>query len=226
MLRRILSLLALAMSVGTSSGATELPAPPQLPRDFRWDGRYVVRDLGIDVPFTWHGNGGNLQMIAGGATDPIHFTNILFDGRLYTLTYRWPGTVSQGDIRCVCIGRLALETLNACLATSRHVGEEILKDDPPRDVHHFRVSVVLGESATKPDPKRLGIMQGDFYVDRGDSSKLWKVLHFGAQNLLDPALDEWIVMHTFSDAPGDVTLPSSCAGTCGVELFPLPIFCR
>lgn len=32
-------------------------------------------------------------MIAGGATAPIHFTNILFDDRLYTLTYRWPDTV-------------------------------------------------------------------------------------------------------------------------------------
>ena len=32
-------------------------------------------------------------MIAGGPDDPIHFTNILFDGRLYTLTYKWPDTV-------------------------------------------------------------------------------------------------------------------------------------
>ena len=40
---------------------------------------------------------------------------------------------------------------------------------------------------------RLPIAAGDLYVDQGDSSKFWKVLHFGLQNLYDPALDEWIV---------------------------------
>ena len=219
-------LLALALFVAAPSGAAEPPAPPRLPSDFQWEGRYVVRDLGVDVPFTWHGNGGNLQMIAGGATEPIHFTNILFDGRLYTLTYRWPHTVPPAPVKCVCIGRLTLDRLNACLATSRYVGEEILKDRPPRHVHHFRVSVVLGESTLKPDPARLGVMQGDFYVDRRDSSKLWKVLHYGLQNLLDPALDEWIVLETFTDTPGDVTLPPACSGTCHDDLFALPLFCK
>ena len=223
---RILVLLALALLVDVPSGAAEPPAPPQLPRDFRWEGHYVVKDLGVDVPFTWHGNGGNMQMIAGGPTERIHFTNILFDGRLYTLTYRWPYTVPPAPTTCVCVGRLTLDRLNACLATSRHVGEEILKDDPPLHVDHFRVGVVLGESKLKPDPARLGIMQGDFYVDAQDPSKLRKVLHFGLQNLFDPALDEWIVLDSFSDAPGEVTLPATCPATCPIDLFALPLFCK
>lgn len=224
---RILALLTLALVVDAPSGATEPPLPPRLPRDFQWEGRYIVRDLGVDVPFTWHGRDGNLQMIAGGApADPIHFTNVLFDGWLYTLTYRWPDTVEPPpDPKCVCLGRLTLDTLNACLATSRYVGTEILRDER-LNVHHFRVSVVLGEPGLKPDAFRLPIMQGDFYVDRGDSSKLWKVLHYGLQNLLDPALDEWIVMHRFRETAGEVALPAGCAGTCKHSLFDLPLFCR
>ena len=224
---RILALLALALFADAPSGATEPPLPPRLPRDFQWEGRYVVRDLGVDVPFTWQGQDGNMQMIAGSATDPIHFTNILFDAWLYTLTYRWPDTVQPPpDPQCVCIGRLPLESLNACLATSRYVGAEILKDSQPRHVHHFRVGVVLGESATKPKPFRLPIMQGDFYVHWHDSSKFWKVLHYGLQNLLDPALDEWIVMQNFTDTAGEVTLPAECSGKCKSDLFALPLFCK
>jgi hypothetical protein len=224
---RILALLALVLSLDTPSGATEPPAPPRLPRDFQWEGRYVVSDLGIDVPFTWHGRDGNLQMVAGDATSAIHFTNILVDGRLYTLTYRWPETVPPpSEPKCVCLGRLTLDTLNACLATARHVGAEILKDQGRRHVHHFRLSVVLGENATKPDPLRIPIMQGDFYVDSQDPSKPWKVLHYGLQNLLDPALDEWIIMESFADTPGEVTLPPACSGTCRGDLFALPLFCR
>lgn len=224
---RILALLALTLFVAAPSGATEPAPPPRLPRDFRWEGRYVVSDLGVEVPFTWHGSDGNLQMIAGNGTAAIHFTNILFDGWLYTLTYRWPDTVPPpSDPKCVCIGRLTLDTLNACLATSRYVGAEVLKDNRPRHVHHFRVGVVFGEHATKPGPWRLPVMQGDFYVDSLDSSKLWKVLHYGVQNLLDPALDEWIVMETFSDTAGEVTLPPACSATCRDDLFALPLFCK
>ena len=39
------------------------PSPPRLPRDFTWTGRYEVPDLGVELPFSWHGNAGNLQMI-------------------------------------------------------------------------------------------------------------------------------------------------------------------
>jgi hypothetical protein len=223
---RILGLLALALLTAAASAAAQPPSPPRFPSNFQWQGRYVVKDLGVDVPFTWHGNGGNLQMIAGGPTDPIEFTNILFDGRLYTITYRWKDTELPDPAPCVCLGRLTLDRLNACLATSRYVGDEILNDSPPRHVDHFRVSVVFGEFALKPDPHRLGIMQGDFYVDRGEPTKVRKVLHFGLQNLLDPALDEWILLDTLADAPGQVTLPSACLGTCQGDLFALPLFCR
>jgi len=126
---RVLALLVLALFIDAPSDATEPPLPPRLPRDFQWEGRYVVRDLGVDVPFTWHGKDGNIQMIAGGSTDPIHFSNILYNDHLYTITYKWPNTVPPpSNPECVCIGRLPLDTLNACLGTSRYVGAEILKD--------------------------------------------------------------------------------------------------
>jgi hypothetical protein len=227
MVRRFLAVLVLVLFVEAPSSATEPPLPPRLPSDFQWEGRYVVRDLGVDVPFTWHGKDGNVQMIAGSETDPIHFTNVLFDGWLYTLTYKWPDTVPPPSRpECVCIGRLSLAALNACLDTSRYVGPEILKDGERRHVHHFRISVVLGESQAKPKPARLPIMQGDFYVDAADSSRFWKVLHYGLQNLLDPALDEWIVLQKLADTPGDVTLPAECSRTCRVDGFALPLFCK
>ena len=166
-------------------------------------------------------------MIAGGPSDPIYFSNILFDGWLYTITYKWPDTVPPpSNPECVCIGRLSLPALNACLATSRYVGAEVLTDRRPLRVHHFRVSVVLGTPEARPQPFRLPIMHGDFFVHWTDSSKFWRVLHYGLQNLLDPALDEWIVMQKFSDGAGEVTLPAECTGTCGHDAFALPLFCK
>jgi hypothetical protein len=146
-------LLALALFVACDAplDATEPPLPPQLPRDFQWEGRWIVRDLGVDVPFIWQGKDGNAQMIAGGEGYPIHFTNLIYNDRLYTLTYKWPDTVPPlPDDDCFCIGRLTLDELNLCLDSSRYVGAEILEETEPRHVHHFRVSVVFGNSETKP----------------------------------------------------------------------------
>ena len=67
-------------------------------------------------------------------------------------------------------------------------------------MNHFRVGVLFGDTETGPDAFRAPIMEGDFYVDEKNSSEFWKVLHFGFQNLLDPALDEWAVMEKLDDA--------------------------
>ncbi|MCE2983163.1 MAG: hypothetical protein LW832_06320 [Parachlamydia sp.] len=55
--------------------------PPRLPKNFSWKGRYVVPDLNINVPFTWNGNEGNIQMVAGGQKHPIYFTNLIYTVR-------------------------------------------------------------------------------------------------------------------------------------------------
>ncbi|MGH3491375.1 MAG: hypothetical protein ACRDP8_26075 [Actinopolymorphaceae bacterium] len=63
-------------------------------------GRSIVRDLGIDVPFTWQGRDGDSQMVAGGPDHPIWFTNLIYHNTLYTLTYSpLPGNVVLPD-RC------------------------------------------------------------------------------------------------------------------------------
>jgi hypothetical protein len=54
-------------------------------------------------------------------------------------------------------------------------------------------------------------MSGDIYVDRDDPTVIWKLLHFGVQNLYDVNLDEWIVIDEVSDTPGEVSLPQECA---------------
>lgn len=164
---RILTLLTSALLVAYASlvSAASMPAPPRVPRNFRWKGRYLVKDLGVDVPFSWQGKDGNLQMIAGSnGEDAIYFTNVLFDNELYTVTYRWPGIVLPDPVPCVCLGGLTLEKLNGCLSTSRYVGSEILADRSVKLANHFRISVVLGDTELKPDPVRIPIMQGDFYM--------------------------------------------------------------
>ena len=223
-------LLALAVFAGYAPSASSggLPATPQIPRDFQWSGRYLVPDLGEDVTFSWQGNGGNLQMTAGGPADEVYFTNLIFNGKLYTLTYNWPYDKKPplGSDKCVCLGRLTLSTLNACLNTSRFVGAETLDDQGP--ANHFRVSVVFGETASKPNPFRVPIMEGDFYLDPSNPSKILKVLHYGFQNLLDPALDEWMVLQDFEFTPGTVTLPSRCnPKSCPKkDVFGLGFYCQ
>lgn len=210
-------------AAGTPTAKT--PPPPRLPRNFSAKGRYVVRDLGVDVPFTWEGSGGNSQMIAGGEQYPIHFTNVISDGHLYTLTYKWPGIARRP---CSPVGPFTLAALNTFLASSRYVGVETIEDSKPRRVHHFRVGVVwepppevlppglitpVGGAPPSGEGQptlRLPLMLGDFYVDAKDPTTFWRVLHFGLQNLYDAQLDEWMLIDTFSYRAGTVTLPAEC----------------
>lgn len=190
------------------------PSPPQLPADFTWTGRYTAPDLDVEVPFTWNANDGDFQMIAGGEDQPIHFTNIVHDGNLYTLTYKWPDVPRMP---CSPVGPFTLDELNAGLADASFVGAETLEDREPRDVFHYRSASALEvptEALGLPDDApvaRVPIMSGDIYVDREDPAVIWKLLHFGVQNLYDVDLDEWIVIDEVSDAPGEVSLPQECA---------------
>jgi hypothetical protein len=217
---------ASATGAAVVRGATKEPSPPRFPRNFHGTGRYVVKDLGVEVPFTWDGRDGDSQMIAGNEQSAIHFTNVISGGYLYTLTYKWPGIPR---LPCSKVGPFTLEQLNAFLATSRFVGPEILEGKQTRRVNHFRAGVVwdappelvpptlVTPVGGTPDagagrvPLRFPLMLGDFYVDRKDPTKFWQVLHFGLQNLYDEQLDEWIVMDTFDRGAGTVTLPEECA---------------
>jgi hypothetical protein len=186
--------------------STPTPRPPRLPRDFRGKGKWVVRDLGITVPFSWEGRNGDSQMIAGGPRYPIWFTNLIYHGTLYTLTYKWPGLTQHP---CSQIPGFDLNQLNRAFRGARFVGREILQRRPNRHVNHWRVGVVLPK---RPPGKflRFPLALGDIYVDQDDRSTFWQVLQFGIQNLYDPELDEWLVMDTFKHKPGTVTLPRRC----------------
>ncbi|MGW0795020.1 hypothetical protein [Streptomyces sp. NPDC002692] len=166
-----------------------------------------MRDLGITVPFTWEGRNGDSQMVAGGPQYPIWFTNLIYRGSLYTLTYKWPGLTEHP---CSQIPGFDLDRLNQAFRGARFVGREILQRSPARYVNHWRVGVVLPEL---PHGKhlRLPLALGDIYVDQKDRGTFWQVLQFGVQNLYDPALDEWLVMNTFAHRPGTVRLPPRCS---------------
>ena len=133
------------------------PQPsPRLPRDFRGSGRYLLPDLGVNVPFTWRGRDGNSQMIAGGENYPIYFMNLIFGGSLYTITYRWPGVT---DHPCSRIPGFTLDQLNQLFGTAAYVGTEILNRNRRRYVNHFRLASALppGPSwALPPDSVRRG----------------------------------------------------------------------
>ncbi|MBQ1158024.1 hypothetical protein KBZ21_07620 [Streptomyces sp. A73] len=183
------------------------PPPPRLPRNFRGRGEWIVRDLGITVPFSWQGRNGDSQMIAGGPQYPIWFTNLIYNDTLYTLTYKWPGLTEHS---CSRVPGFNLRQLNQLLGKARFVGRETLERKPRRHVNHWRVGVVLPE---RPPGAflRFPLALGDIYVDQHDRGTFWQVLQFGVQNLYDPELDEWLVMDTFERRPGHVTLPRRCS---------------
>ncbi|MEY9932653.1 hypothetical protein ABH926_007304 [Catenulispora sp. GP43] len=193
--------------VGTEQSDSPAPQPPQLPRDFRGKGTWVVRDLGITVPFTWEGRDGDSQMVAGGPQYPIWFTNLIYRGSIYTLTYKWPGLTQHP---CSRIPGFTVDQLNRFFQGARFVGREVLQGSPDRYVNHWRVGVVV---PTLPPGNflRFPLALGDFYVDQSDPGTFWRVLQFGVQNLYDPELDEWLVMNTFEHKPGTVTLPRRCS---------------
>lgn len=192
------------------------PEPPRIPKSFSAQGRYLVPDLGIDVPFRYFGSDGNSQMIAGGRNHPIWFTNLIYGApgeakRLYTVTYRWPGVVQA--VPCSPIpGDFSGRTLNAWFARASFVGQEVVRAGKRRRlVNHWRVA---GTSPALPPGNftRLPLALADIYVDRRNPAKIWKVLHFGVQNLYDPQLDEWFELTTFTHRPAKVTLPRGCPG--------------
>ncbi|MER5404328.1 hypothetical protein [Streptomyces sp. NPDC002769] len=205
-------------TVAAKRPGSPTPRPPRLPRDFRGKGKWVVRDLGITVPFTWEGRDGDSQMIAGGPQYPIWFTNLIHHGTLYTLTYKWPGLTEHP---CSQIPGFDLDQLNQAFRGARFVGREILQRSPNRYVNHWRVGVVLPE---RPPGNylRFPLALGDIYVDQKDPGTFWQVLQFGVQNLYDPQLDEWLVMDTFAHRPGTVRLPPRCSSGSGAVLAGRP----
>jgi hypothetical protein len=194
--------------VSAEPARSHTPRPPRIPRDFRGRGRYIVRDLGVNVPFTWTGRDGDSQMVAGGARHPIWFTNLIYRDTLYTLTYKWPN-IPLNSHPCSRIAGFSRGVFNRFLSTSHFVGREILQGRGRRYVNHWRVSAVGGDT-TPGEVFRFPIGQADFYVARGDRTRIWQVLHFGFQNLFDPDLDEWIRMRSFRHRPGKVALPPRC----------------
>lgn len=191
--------------------AAERPAPnpPRLPRNFQGEGRWIVRDLGINVPFRWVAEDGDMKMVAGGRRHPIWFTNVIYHNTIYTLTYKWPGLTEHP---CSQIpGYFNLFMLNQFFRTSRFVGREIMvgHGNPRRHVNHWRAGIVW-PPAPPGNFLRFGFALGDIYVDQGNRGRVWQLLQFGVQNLYDPELDEWARMDSFEHRPGSVTLPARC----------------
>ncbi len=152
-------------------------------------------------------------MVAGGPDETIHFTNLIYDGELYTLTYTWPAIPRR---ECSHVGPFTLEQLNAGLAEASYVGEETLHGQADVRVNHFRSVEVLDLPAglvsdlDEGIPLRVPLMAGDVYADADNPEVVRRLLHFGLQNLYDPNLDEWILIDEVSDQPGTVELPAEC----------------
>ena len=184
------------------------PLPPRLRRNFSWYGQYYVPDLNLTIPFTWTANNGNIQMIAGSIDYPIWFTNLIYNGNLYTFTYKWPGLT--GEQTCHELFPFTIDDLNTIFASSSYVGPEIIEQNGKCiSVNHFRLSIVLPR-LPPGNHFRIPITSADIYVDKDDPTLIWKILHFGFQNLLDPNLDEWIIIDKFETNAGDVNLPPEC----------------
>lgn len=184
------------------------PPPPRFPANFTGRGRYIVRDLGVDVPFRWNARHGDMQMVAGGPGRPIHFVNLIKDHVLYTKTYRWPGVAGVG--RCLATGPWDRRFFNQWFASARYVGPVTLEQPRHRRVDHWRAGLVFSLDPEPGNHLRVPLASADIFVQHGRSSTFWNVQHFGVQNLLDPQLDEWIQMRTFEHRPGRLDPPADC----------------
>ncbi|MEX0991035.1 MAG: hypothetical protein WD004_02010 [Actinomycetota bacterium] len=193
--------LPAAPEVEVTPSAGFPPDVPQLPRNFRGRGRYVVPSLGVDVPFVWNADHGDMRMVAGGPDHLIWFTNLIHDGQLYTYTYQWPGITTP--VPCLPnLGAFTLAQFNSLVATNAQpVGSEILVTPWRRPVEHWRMGFVA-----PPFP----LASADIYVDPDDPTTWRQVLHFGLQNLYAADQDEWIRMRTWEHRPGNATLPPPC----------------
>ena len=132
---------ATAQASGAAGGdakRAQTPRPPHLPKNFRGQGEWIVRDLGIKS-FSWRGNDGNSRMVAGGPDYPIWFTNVIWHNSLYTLTYKWPNVTEANpeDSRL-----LQPPPPEPGFKNARFVGREILQGRPNRHVNHWRAGVV------------------------------------------------------------------------------------
>jgi hypothetical protein len=204
-----------SLAEAAAKNSAKFPPRPRLPANFSGRGRWIVQDLGENVPFTWEGRDGNSVMTAGNKNEDIYYKNLIYGDTLYTITYEWPGLTEEEKGLCVPFKGLDRRWLNGTLLkSSRYVGREILQGKPNRFVHHWRAGVVFfGDLQPNPgNPKfpRIPAQLTDIYVGQGDNTRWWKALQFGVQNQLDPALDEWLEMRTFTRRPGKVTLPPEC----------------
>jgi hypothetical protein len=184
--------------------------PPQLRPNFIWHGQYIVSDLfdprtgkkGITVPMSWQGNNGNIQITAGNGDTPIYFTNLIYNNQLFTYTYKWPHLQAPFlpplESTCPVLEEFSLGDFNAILATSRFVGPATING---HCTNHFRCSIVF--PINPPGFYfRFPFALIDIFSDPHDPTKWYQVLHFGLQNIYDPALDEWIQVREFSFCPG------------------------
>lgn len=239
------------MTMTMSTRSDCWPKPPQLPCkcDFVWTGRYQVPDLNIEVPFKWWSHKGNVQMMAGTACpqDAIHFTNFIWNGHLYTYTWKWP--CLQPPFLpplepCAPLFPLTIASFNDIVAQSSfYVGPETIEigrnwSDPPDSnkrprvkvkVHHWRFSLVLGSQLPPGFQVRVPLASADIYVARDDNTKWVRVLHFGLQNVYAPHLDEWITIDNWNaccsgDDRKDDTKENQKRCSCSVCLQ-LPIAC-
>jgi hypothetical protein len=131
------------------------PPHPRLPANFQGKGRYIVSDLGVNVPFTWNGSRGNSQMIAGGPRYRIWFTNLIYRNALYTVTCKWPNIPLNPRRRCDKVGAFSLRDLNNALRTARFVGAEILRGHPDRRVRAVVDALRPAYRLAKPQPGDL-----------------------------------------------------------------------
>ena len=199
---------ATAQASGAAGGdakRAQTPRPPHLPQNFRGQGEWIVRDLGITVPFSWRGNDGNSRMVAGGPDYPIWFTNLIWHNSLYTLTYKWPNVT---DHPCDKIpGFFNLHLLNQGFKTARFVGREILQGRPNRHVNHWRAGVVLPQLPPGNFPA-LALRSATSTSTR-QSQHLLAGAAVRRPEPLRPRLDEWLRMDTFRHKPGRVGLPGT-----------------
>jgi hypothetical protein len=213
---------------------------PQIPlRNFEWKGQFVGSPEIISDPQLvtrliisgkWQNDYFNLYMEQGGPHEELWVKNLIFEDKLYSITYKWH-TPAADDILETCFENtgydpsspgnplpITVHDLNGILASSRLVG---LEKVDRRYVNHYRTTCL---SVAGPFPFLIQPFKvfSDIYVPPGKAYPWYKWLQFGDGVGPDPQNDEWFILNRWSNYPANIVLPKECKDGQAIEVQQLP----
>lgn len=196
---------------------------PQIPTtEFEWRGKFKVDSMSVETDLVirgkWQDDYFDIYMAQGKPGTDVWVENLLYQGRLYSVTHEWPEAgktppegcfLSQGfDYDTLETRDITVHDLNGILQSSRLVGTERIKG---RLLNHFRTTCL-----SKIRPLVLPLLEfplnifSDIYVPPGRSYPWYSWLQYGDGVGLDHQQDEWFFFNRYRQRTQPIVLPYAC----------------